>query len=440
MGWFSFLFRKFRSFPGAADAQPVQVLAPLPALPAEPAHHADPHAMLCRDEMIDRQQRLCGYRFSLKGGGKLAAPSERQFFDTLQAANLSGFTARRIAVIPITPEAISAQQYTPLATPNSMFLIDRKQSTLPAVELAEQMQALRKAGCKTALYGVSLDVSEAPLLDACDAAFLYLSDYPLPQFQNLMRRLRTLYPAIKIAVDGVGTWDEQRMCLAWGADYCLGSFLATIDTVDPEASIDQSRMTSIELLNLLRNDAELGALTDVAKRDPGLAFQVLRWANAPSNGRQTQITSLQEAIVVLGRTHLYRWLTVSMFRLGGAQERDEALLEVALGRARFLEMVGAGIPQSQRDELFLVGLLSLFDVMLKAPMAAIVDKMHLSAAIREVLLDSSGPYGPYLMLLIMIERGQVSRAAEVALSIGIAPETLGDTSTAAFQWAQEALQ
>ena len=143
---------------------------------------------------------------------------------------------------------------------------------------------------------------------------------------------------------------------------------------------------------------------------------------------------------MLGRTHLYRWLTVSMFRLGNPQVRDEALLEVALARARFLELVGGSIPQAQRDELFLVGLLSLFEVMLKAPMEAIVDKMHLSPGIRDVLLHSAGPYAPYLMLLMMIERGQIGRAAEVAESMGIAPETLGDTSTAAFQWAQESLQ
>lgn len=435
MGWLSLLFRKFK--PAGSVAAPL-VLAPA-LRPAEPVKRADANTMLCREEMVDKQNRLSGYRFVLNGGQR-ATPPEQQFFDALQASNLAAITARRLAVMPITAQAVAAGHHLPLATPNSMFLIDRKHAMLPVEQLAASLRTLRQAGCKTALYGVSLDVSDAALLDACDAVFLRLSDCPLLPFQNLMRRVRVLYPAIKIVVDGVGSWDEQRMCLAFGADYCMGGFLATVDTIDAEARIDQSRLTSIELLNLLRSDAELSALTDVAKRDPGLAFQVLRWANAPSNGHQPHITSLKEAIIVLGRTHLYRWLTVSMFRLGSTQARDEALLEVALGRARFLELVGGGIPQSQRDELFLVGLLSLFDVMLKAPMAAIVDKMHLSVGIRDVLLNSGGPYGPYLMLLMMVERGQVGRAAAVAQSIGIAPETLGDTSSAAFQWAQEALQ
>jgi EAL and modified HD-GYP domain-containing signal transduction protein len=81
-------------------------------------------------------------------------------------------------------------------------------------------------------------------------------------------------------------------------------------------------MTSIELLNLLRTEAELPALLDVVKRDPGMTYQLLQWANAPANGLGTQVTSLQQAFLVLGRNQLYRALTVSMFRLGASTHQD----------------------------------------------------------------------------------------------------------------------
>ena len=41
-------------------------------------------------------------------------------------------------------------------------------------------------------------------------------------------------PPIDLAVDGVESWDEQRMCLSWGCDYFLGHYLTTTDQVDPE--------------------------------------------------------------------------------------------------------------------------------------------------------------------------------------------------------------
>ncbi len=275
----------------------------------------------------------------------------------------------------------------------------------------------------------------------CDVAVLSLGEHSLAQFQALMRQLRSLYPKMKLLVDGLESWDEQRMCLAWGCNYFMGHFLTTADKIDPDAKIDQSRLTSIELLNLLRSDAELAEMIEVAKRDPGMTYQVLQWANAPSNGQTTKVTSLNQAFMVLGRNQLYRGLTVSMFRLGGGanQDRDESLLEVALTRARFLETVAKGLPQAKRDELFLVGLLSLFDVLLGVPMAKLIGKMHLSDEIRDVLLQSEGPYGPYLMLLLLLERDKVERAVAVAESVQIDPQTLGPIASAAFKWAQESI-
>lgn len=447
MGLLSFLSRK----PDEESAVPAPVArAPVPtsaaaAAAATPAETADPglsfadaDAMLCRDEIVDKKQRLCGYRFAFRAGGKRTA-SEFAFFEALEAVNLPEFATRRMAVIPVTAEAIDDHHYEAMVTPNTMFMMERRQGNLLPADLAARLGTLKKAGCKTALRGATMAAEDAPLLAVCDTVFLNLSDCSLPQFQALMKQMRATYPALQIAVESVNSWDEQRMCLAWGCDYCLGYFLSTTDKVDPDAKIDQSRLTSIELLNLLRTDAEVQELTDVAKKDPGLAFHVLKWANAPSTGHHTKITSLKEAIIVLGRSHLYRWLTVSMFRLGSTHARDEALLEVALQRARFLEIVGKKIPQAQRDELFLVGLLSLFDILLSIPMAAILEKMHLSDEVREVLLRSAGPYGHYFMLALQVEKGQVERAAEIARGLGIAPDTLGDTSSAAFEWAQSAL-
>jgi EAL and modified HD-GYP domain-containing signal transduction protein len=47
-------------------------------------------------------------------------------------------------------------------------------------------------------------------------------------------------------------------------------------------------------------------MIEVAKRDPGMTYQVLQWANAPASGQGTKVTSLQQAFLVLGRNQLYR--------------------------------------------------------------------------------------------------------------------------------------
>jgi EAL and modified HD-GYP domain-containing signal transduction protein len=405
------------------------------AAPAEPppsAAAAD--ALVTHVEIVDERQRLSGYRFN-------APLPEPALIDALVAAKVTDFAQKRIALVQISLAAVELSQHLPLAAPNTIFLLDRQAAALSAQQLAGGIAALRAGGCRVALRGVSLDADDAPLLAKCEMVLLHLQEHSLAEFQTLSKQLRLRYPDLKLVVDGVESWDEQRMCASWGANYFMGHFLTTSDKVDADATIDQSRMTSIELLNLLRTDAELPAMIEVAKRDPGMTYQVLQWANAPGSGQSTKVTSLQQAFMVLGRNQLYRGLTVSMFRLGAGatRERDESLLEVALTRARFLETCSK-LPQAKCDELFLVGLLSLFDVLLSVPMANLVGKMQLSDDIRDVLLGKEGVYGPYLTMVLLLERDKVERAMEIAATLEIDIDGLPQVGQAAFQWAQESMQ
>src|SRR5476649_598896 len=416
VGLLSFLKKKPEQ-----SAAPVSAAASQPAAQAEPAPQevARPavNVILCRSEIVDQRLRLCGYRFAAPSGAGRPPLPEALFFEALVDADVAGFAQRRVALVPISTDAVVFQRHLPVAAPHTIFLIERSQTTLAIDQLAGRMSALRESGAQVALHGVSLEPADAPLLAVCDVAVLNLNEHSLPEFQTLTRQLRAVYPKLKLLIDGVESWDEQRMCLAWGGDYFMGSFLVTSDKIDPDAMIE------------------------VAKRDPGMTFQVLQWANSPANGQVTKVTSLNQAFMVLGRNQLYRGLTMSMFRLGGGnRERDESLLEVALTRARFLEMVAQDqLPQAKRDELFLVGLLSLFDVLMGVPMGVILDKMHLSDEIRDVLLKSEGPYASYLMLVLLLERNKVERAMEVADGMGLPIEGMGEIGAAAFQWAQDSL-
>nr|WP_154383643.1 HDOD domain-containing protein [Duganella guangzhouensis] len=413
------------------EPQPATAATAASAPAAAPAAAvASASVLITRSEIVDERQALIGYRFS-------AAVPEPALFDALVAAELPQFAQQRIALVAVSLEAIAAGWHLPLVAPQTVFLVDCSGGA--GEPLLTALASLRATGCEIALRGVTLD--DTQLLSYCQAVALHLDDHALPEFQTLAKQLRLRYPDLKLLVDGVDSWDERRMCASWGCNYFMGQFLTTTDQVDPDAKIDQSRMTSIELLNLLRTDAELPAMIDVAKRDPGMTYQVLQWANAPGSGNTSKVTSLQQAFMVLGRNQLYRGLTVSMFRLGAGahKERDESLLEVALTRARFLETCSQ-LPQLKRDELFLVGLLSLFDALLGVPMANLVAKMHLSDDIREALLGGEGAYSPYLTMVLLLQRDKIAPALEIAQQLGLDIDNLAAVGQAAFQWAQESVR
>jgi EAL and modified HD-GYP domain-containing signal transduction protein len=191
------------------------------------------------------------------------------------------------------------------------------------------------------------------------------------------------------------------------------------------------------MLNLLRRDADPEALEEVAKRDPGVAVKLIEIANSPMAGLARPVASLQQAFLILGRDALYRWLSLGIFRAGG-DPRDETLLELALNRARFLELIAQRC-NARADELFLVGLFSLLDSLLGIPMTEVVGRMQLPAAVSQVLLRSEGPYGQFLRLALLAERGRDEQIVQIAGSIGVEADEIAVCRCVAFLWTQESL-
>jgi EAL and modified HD-GYP domain-containing signal transduction protein len=269
-----------------------------------------------------------------------------------------------------------------------------------------------------------------------------LLDFPAYSLVDLEQLLKTLgqeKPQLQFIAERVRRWPEHRYCVSNRINYCIGPFTTEQDEEQQAKEIGQSRLVLIEMLNQLRKEAELAEITQIAKRDPGVIVKLVAMANSPALGLSQAVTSVDQAIMVLGREQLYRWLSIGMFRSGTASPRDEVLLELALARGRFLDILGQqNRSKLECDELFLLGLLSLLDSLLGRPMSEVVEKIHLSPALKEVLLSSSGPLGRYLMLAIAVEKGHIQNVARLAEQLGFSLDAIHSASAEATAWAEEA--
>ena len=420
--------------PFAAETPPVAVAVPAP----QPA--APPAAVMHREEILDERSRIAGYRFTPRDLLRGRRPPAATALDLLRAEGIAGFAQRRLAVVPLDSEAWAANDYRPFIAPNTAFMVDAPAPGAggEAVEAwLAVLREIRECGAKIALAGGGAAIPGA--LDLADLLFVNLADYSLEAFEQAMRGFQRSHPALRLIVENVQTWPEYRLCLARGAAFALGLFTTLADENDDKTRLNQSRLVLIEMLNLLRNDADADELAAVAKRDPVVAVSVVSMANSPAAGLSGSVASVDQAIVVLGRAYLYRWLTISLFRVGGSP-RDEALLELALRRGRFLEILARERALGKEaDELFLVGLLSLADILLCMPMAKVVERMNLPDGVTGVLVGNDGPHGRYLLLAIAMEKGRVEQIERLAGLLGADVAAVEAASAAARQWTDEAL-
>lgn len=411
--------------PFKREATPPPAVEPLPLV--EPPR---PRASVARDEIIDAQTRICGYRYRVTEHG--VGPAE--VVQALADAGIKNMAQRRLALLPMTAALWRSADYRSLIGPGTRFLFASPEAAEPAL-LAE----IKAAGGQTAVNLREVNLALRARMQDFSLLFVDYTAFNLEAFEAQLRELKRVAPKMEVMVDGIATWPERRLCDSLGVQYCLGGFIATFDEEHPQEKLSESRLVLVEMLNQLRQEGELESLAEIAKRDPAVSVQLISMANSPMMALARAITSVEQAILVLGRAQLYRWMTLAMFRVGGNRGKDESLLELALTRGRFLELVAAeSCTPSQCEELFLVGLLSVFDALLGQPMSRILSTMHLPENVRAVLLESEGPYTRLLMLAFSVERGRQEQVERLSQLLGLSQEQVQRSSEAALAWAEEA--
>ena len=73
-------------------------------------------------------------------------------------------------------------------------------------------------------------------------------------------------------------------------------------------------------------------------------------------------------------------------------------------------------------------------------MAKVIERIHLSTEIRDVLLNSAGPFGRYLMLAIAVEKGRTEQVCSLVRQFAIPLDEVEKVSAEALEWAEKAVR
>ncbi|MHB8759236.1 MAG: signal transduction protein, partial [Thiobacillus sp.] len=132
--------------------------------------------------------------------------------------------------------------------------------------------------------------------------------------------------------------------------------------------------------------------------------------------------------------------TILLFTSGQTPGLDWAVMENALIRARLAELVAEqtrALTTEDREELFVAGMFSLLDVVLSAPLDAVLEKVRLPTPVSDALLERRGKYAPYLALAIACEESDDAGIAGLAEAIGLDLWRVNSLHLEAMLWAQQ---
>jgi c-di-GMP-related signal transduction protein len=182
-----------------------------------------------------------------------------------------------------------------------------------------------------------------------------------------------------------------------------------------------SREALLRLLVLLCGEPEIVELESELKRNPSVVMQLLRLLNSTAFGLARTISSLREAIMIVGTRQIARWAQLLLFADGHAL-RTDPLAQLCGTRARFMELAAGRMqPGDERfsDAAFITGVFSLVHVLFGGAIEDIVSTLPIHGDIRRALLERHGELGRLLNATEAAESGELMaiRAACDALPI-----------------------
>ncbi|MFO1250616.1 MAG: HDOD domain-containing protein [Inhella sp.] len=160
------------------------------------------------------------------------------------------------------------------------------------------------------------------------------------------------------------------------------------------------------------------------KRDPGLAFKLLRYMNSAAFGLPVEVTSFRHAMMLLGLNRLKRWLAL-LLATASKDSTMRPVMWAALRRGLLMEELSKTLQDSDaKDEMFICGLFSLLDHLLKTPVGKLLESIPCPERVRQALVEDTGPYQPFLQLVHAIELESVFDYREAAETLMIGPAEL----------------
>ncbi len=286
-------------------------------------------------------------------------------------------------------------------------------------DLLTALQKLSRGGYSLALTDFEGDVELGALLDLCTIVKVNVGGKTDPELARAVAG--PLAAGSLLVAKGVATKADFDRCRELGFSYFQGDFFCKPREMRYRG-VSAGSVGSVgglqTVASLSSGDTGFEELEKIITSDVGLSLKLLRYVNSAFFALPRTIGSVREALTMLGVRMVKRWaLVVAMAE--NANTPDE-LVAVALQRARMCERLGGmGSPQD-REVLFTIGLFSVADALLDAPMDEVLKTLPFSLEIEAALLRHEGPKGELLAAVLEYERGVFPALAPAAAPISLA--------------------
>jgi c-di-GMP phosphodiesterase len=347
---------------------------------------------------IDRNRSVIATRltvFPLRADAELDASQLLHAVGGVWPAN-GGNVSLNVASESLLHDLLKAQ-------PSANVMVEVPAFMAAEPDNVQAIKALHGAGNTLLIKGRPLRELPREVLPCFKYSIIDLSeDRRIGEGQQLPPGVTRSIAHVQAGVRSVAEMEESfgrgaQAVLGWPIDDVIASARGAKTAGQPDLQV------IVELIHRVDTEEPIERLEMTLKRDPSLAFKLMRYINSPAFGLRVEISSFRHAIMMLGYQRLKRWLAL-LLATAGKDTNQRPVMFAAVRRGLLMEeLVRSTGDEEMRNEMFICGVFSLLDRMFRQPFAELLKTIPVPERVYQALVEGGGPYQPYVELVRAIE-------------------------------------
>lgn len=374
--------------------------------------------------LFDGNMEVCAYSIfaqrenyllnpRLLGAGSLDTASTIHGLDIINSMGIGTLAGNKEVFVEVNNISLFSDIEGSCHAPSSKIVLLMDYKIHPESIYVKRIQELREKGYRFAIRKLKIEQFEEykPILSLMDYILL---DHKKIKIEKAKIYFSHVYPDIKLCAINVDSKEDFHRITDKGGYYLYeGDFFRT-PFIKDESAIAPLKINYIELLNVVNDeDFDLTEAADIISKDTALVISLLEIVNRMA--RNSTITSVRNAVAMLGQRDLKRWINTAVAKELCADKPNE-VTRLSLLRAKFSENLSKHFGLGEfSEEVFLMGLFSILDVILDTPMEEALKLVKVSKNINEALLNGKGEFAELLHFILRYEEADWSDVSRVMM-------------------------
>ncbi|WP_100914636.1 EAL and HDOD domain-containing protein [Pseudoalteromonas spongiae] len=376
---------------------------------------------IARQAILDANKQIFAYELLYRDSDNNAFPlgvtdeqaTGRMFFNSLILVGKDKLVANHCAFINLSDTTL-LQEIPRLLKPDNLVLeiVERSQNI---EELLAIVKTLRKQNYKFALDDYDKDPRWEPLLPYMSYVKLEL-EHPILKTTTLAKKLKRLYPKLKIVVERIETYEDFNYLQQAGIDLFQGYFFAKPEMLT-HGNVEPSKLVVFDLLkSTTQPNLNFKEIESKIAKDLSLTARVLKLVNAHSGLDKQEMKSISQAVVYLGEDTLRQFIRVLALSDLGVDKPSE-LTKFGLMRAQFMSLFLSPGGKEMAAQGYLIGLMSILGAVLDMDLNTVISEFSLDSNSSGALLNYEGLLGGALKIAMAIEENNWQTAASILAEV-----------------------